>query len=99
MHRNLNGLSADGIFKFRHAVGALAKLRPGKVMLLQGSDALMITSIGHSHGKLLVHTKAAALTDVRMTGDPPPGVEVPSEAPSSLGTHVRLGSPGSAAMA
>jgi hypothetical protein len=68
VRKNLIGISADGIFKFRHAAGALAKLRPGKVMLLQGSDALLITSIGHSHGKLLVHTKAAALTDVISQG-------------------------------
>ena len=37
-------------------------------MLLQGSDALIITRIAHSRGKLLVHTKPAALTDVISKG-------------------------------
>ena len=68
VRKNLVGISADGIFKFKHANGALARLKAGKVMLLQGSDALIITRIAHSHGKLLVHTKPAALTDVISKG-------------------------------
>jgi hypothetical protein len=68
VRKNLVGISADGIFKFKHAAGPLAKLKPGKVMLLQGSDALLVTSLGHSHGKLLVHTKPAMITDVISKG-------------------------------
>jgi hypothetical protein len=68
VRKNLVGISADGIFKFKHAAGPLAKLKRGKVMLLQGSDALLVTSIGHSHGKLLVHTKPAMITDVISKG-------------------------------
>jgi hypothetical protein len=68
VRRNLAGISADGIFKFKHAAGALRQLKRGKVMLLQGSDALMVTALTHSHGKLLVHTKPASLTDVLSSG-------------------------------
>lgn len=68
VRKNLMGISADGIFKFKSAAGALAKLKPGKVMLLQGSDALLVSSVTHSNGKLLVHTKPANLTDVISSG-------------------------------
>jgi hypothetical protein len=68
VRKNLIGISADGIFKFKHAAGPLAKLKRGKVMLLQGSDALLVTGIAHSHGKLLVDTKPAAITDVISQG-------------------------------
>jgi hypothetical protein len=68
VRKNLVGISADGIFKFKHAAGPLAKLKRGKVMLLQGSDALLVTTIGHSRGKLLVSTKPAAITDVISKG-------------------------------
>lgn len=68
VRKNLIGISADGIFKFEHAAGPLAKLKRGKVMLLQGSDALLVTGIAHSHGKLLVDTKPAAITDVISQG-------------------------------
>jgi hypothetical protein len=68
VRRNLIGISADGIFKFKHATGALSGLKRGKVMLLEGSDALLVTAISHSHGKLLVHTKHAGLTDVLSKG-------------------------------
>jgi hypothetical protein len=65
---NLIGVSANGIFKFKRAAGPLAALKPGKVMLLQGSDAVVVTSIGHSHGQLLVHTKAASLAQLIKSG-------------------------------
>jgi hypothetical protein len=68
VRRNLIGISADGIFKFKHAAGSLGRLKRGKVMLLQGSDALVVAAITHSHGKLLVHTKPATLTDVLSAG-------------------------------
>src|SRR5947209_20159314 len=42
---NLIGISSDGTFKFRRAAGALSKLAPGKVMLLQGADALLVQKV------------------------------------------------------
>ena len=65
---NLSGISAAGVFKFKHVSGTLGQLKVGKVMLLQGSDALLVTKITHSHGQLLVATKPADLTDVISSG-------------------------------
>jgi hypothetical protein len=65
---DLLGISAAGVFKFKHASGPLAKLKKGKVMLLQGADALLVTGISHSGGDLLVTTKPAGLTDVISSG-------------------------------
>jgi hypothetical protein len=64
----LKGISAAGVFEFKRASGALAKLKTGKVMLLQGSDALLVTKVKHSHGALLISTKPANLTDVISSG-------------------------------
>jgi hypothetical protein len=66
--RNLIGISKSGVFKFRRAAGALARLKPGKVMFLQGSDALLVTRVAHSHGRLLVSTKPASLPQLIKTG-------------------------------
>ncbi len=59
---NLIGISLAGVFEFKHAAGPLAQVRPGKVMFLQGADALMVTKVSHKGGKLLVSTKPATLT-------------------------------------
>lgn len=66
--QNLLGIAANGTFKFRRAAGALAQLKVGKVMLLQGSDALLVTRLSHSRGNLLVSTRPAQLTDVISKG-------------------------------
>jgi hypothetical protein len=67
--KDLSGVSVTtGVFKFKHASGPLAKLKPGKVMLLQGADALLVTKVSKSHGDLLVSTKPANLTDVISSG-------------------------------
>jgi hypothetical protein len=65
---NLIGISKSGVFKFRSAAGALARLKPGKVMFLQGSDALVVTRVSHSHGRLLVSTKPASLPQLIKSG-------------------------------
>ena len=65
---NLVGISKAGVFKFKHATGALAKLKPGKVMFLQGSDALVVTRVSHSHGQLLIATKPASLPQLISKG-------------------------------
>jgi hypothetical protein len=59
--KELAGVSASGIFKFKHPSSPLTELKPGKVMLLQGSDAEMVTKVSHSGGDLLVSTKTASL--------------------------------------
>jgi hypothetical protein len=66
--KNLVGISSTGVFMFRHDAGALAELATGKVMLLQGSDALMVTKLARKHGRLLVSTKPADLTQVISSG-------------------------------
>ena len=66
--KELAGVSASGVFKFRKASGPLASLKKGSVMLLQGSDAMEVTRISHKGGQLLVQTKAAALPQLIKTG-------------------------------
>jgi hypothetical protein len=66
--RNLLGISKSGVFKFRRAAGALARLKPGKVMFLQGSDALLVTRVARSHGRLLISTKPASLPQLIKSG-------------------------------
>jgi hypothetical protein len=67
--QNLIGIASDGTFKFRAAAGAIAKLKAGKVMLLQGSDARLVSSVAHGKGTVvLVHTKPAVMTDVISSG-------------------------------
>ena len=65
---NLAGVSASGTFKFRRAVGPLASLRKGSVMLLQGSDAMEVTAVSHRGGQLLVATTPASLPQLIKTG-------------------------------
>lgn len=67
--KELKGISdTTGVFKFVHPSGQLTKLKVGRVMLLQGADALLVTKLKHSHGDLLVSTKPANLTDVISSG-------------------------------
>jgi len=68
VHRYLIGASKTGVFKFRRAAGPLARLRPGKVMFLKGSDALLVTRIRHSGHQLLVSTKPASLPQLIKAG-------------------------------
>lgn len=68
VRQNLVGIARNGTFKFKRAVGPLARLRPGNVMLLQGADALLVTKVKHSHGQLLVSTRAASVSDVISQG-------------------------------
>jgi len=68
--QNLIGLSKDGkTFQFKRAAGALAKLKAGKVMLLQGTDAVLVSKVSRSKGKLLVSSRAATLPDLVKSAD------------------------------
>jgi hypothetical protein len=68
VRRYLIGVSKTGVFRFRRAAGPLARLKPGKVMFLKGSDALVVTRISHSGRQLLVSTKPASLTQLIKSG-------------------------------
>jgi hypothetical protein len=68
VRHDLIGVSASGEFKFKHPSGPLAKLKTGKVMLLQGADALLVTGTSRSKGDLIVKTKPATLTDLISSG-------------------------------
>src|SRR5206468_67735 len=56
-------------FEFRRAVGSLKRLRAGKVMLLEGTDAAQVTKVRHRKGRLIVSTRPAQLTDVVRSGE------------------------------
>jgi hypothetical protein len=47
---NLISVSPDGTYTFNSASGALAKLAPGKVMLLEGTDVADVTGVSRSGG-------------------------------------------------
>ena len=67
--RYLVGVSLDGRkFKFSKLGGALAKLEPGNVMLLQGSDVMDVTKIAKVKGKFVVTTRPASLPEVIKSG-------------------------------
>jgi hypothetical protein len=65
---DLVGISGTGVFEFKLASGALAHAHKGTVLLLQGSDALVVTSVSHKSGKLYLSTKEADLTQVVSSG-------------------------------
>jgi len=66
--KDLVGISGTGTFKFKSTSGPLTTLKAGKVMLLEGSDALLVTGVTRSGGDLLVETSPAKLTDVISSG-------------------------------
>ena len=65
---NLIGVSAAGVYEFKHPGGPLAALHKGSVMILQGSDAVVITSSGRRAGRVLIGSKAATLGQVISSG-------------------------------
>jgi hypothetical protein len=63
--KHLTGISTDGnTFRFKHPSGPLNRLKAGKVLILTGSAAAVVVKVSHSHGKLLVKTKPAKVSDV-----------------------------------
>ncbi|MDQ6878448.1 MAG: hypothetical protein M3082_12310 [Candidatus Dormibacteraeota bacterium] len=65
---NLRHVSGDGTYTFASAGGALATLAPGKVILLQGTDAAHVTSVDNSGGQLVVHTAPVSIPEVIQSG-------------------------------
>jgi hypothetical protein len=67
--RYLTGVSKDGTtFRFRRRVGALRKLKRGKVMLLKRRDVAKVTRVKRKRRKLIVVTKPPKLPDVIKSG-------------------------------
>jgi hypothetical protein len=64
----LIGIAPGGIFKFKRAAGPLAQLKPGKVMLLQGSAAGIVTAARTQNHHLIVSTRDATLGQVVRSG-------------------------------
>lgn len=65
---NLIGIAPDGTYTFSSDTGPLAQLKPGKVMLLEGTDVAMVTGVSTSGGNLIVKTKPAQITDLVKNG-------------------------------
>lgn len=65
---SLIGVSPDGTYTFSSTTGALAKLAPGKVMLLEGTDVADVTGVSRRGGHLVVQTTPASLTDLIQNG-------------------------------
>lgn len=64
----LIGIASGGVYKFKHAAGPLAQLKPGKVMVLQGSAAGVVTSVQTADQRLIVHTKDPTVGQVIKSG-------------------------------
>jgi len=58
----------EGVFEFKSASGPLAHVHKGSVVLLQGSNVLMVESVAHKGGKLLLTTIPAELTQLVSSG-------------------------------
>ena len=81
----LADVSADGsTYTFKKAVGPLLSLAPGKVMLLEGKAIADVTSVSHAGGKLIVHGREPAITDLIQSGT----IDVSSPVDFSKGTLV-----------
>lgn len=66
---SLSSVSADGsTYTFSNANGPLAQAAPGKVLLLQGQDAIVVKSVKRAGSKLIVGAVPASLTDVVQSG-------------------------------
>jgi len=67
---SLVGVSADGsTYTFSSATGPLAKLAPGKVLLLEGFDAAQVTKVTRSGPRLVVVTTPASLPSLIQSGN------------------------------
>jgi hypothetical protein len=64
----LVGIAPGGVFEFKRAAGPLAQLAPGKVMVLQGSAAELVTSVSSRNGRLIVATRDPTLGQVVRSG-------------------------------
>jgi hypothetical protein len=66
---SLVSVSADGsTYTFSSSSGPLATVAKGKVLLLEGRDAVVVTSVRHAGKDLMVGATPASLTDVVQSG-------------------------------
>lgn len=65
----VKSVSADGsIYTFSSGGGPLAKVAVGKVILIEGLDAIVVTSVRHSGSQLIVGAAPAAIGDLVEAG-------------------------------
>lgn len=66
---SLLSVSPDGSkYTFSNDKGPLSKLAPGKVLLLEGMDALIVKGVSSARGKLVIAAAPASLGDVVQSG-------------------------------
>jgi hypothetical protein len=66
---SLSSVSAGTTFTFSNDNGPLAQVVPGKVLLLEGQDAIVVKTVKHDGAKLIVGAAPASLTDVVQSGN------------------------------
>ena len=64
----LIAIAPGGVYKFKAAAGPLAQLKPGRVMVLEGSAAGVVTSVQTANHQLIVHTRDATVGQVIKSG-------------------------------
>lgn len=67
---NLIAVSPDGsTLTFKKALGPLASLSAGKVVVLEGYETAVVSAVSHAGGRLVLTTTPATLTDVYKTAN------------------------------
>jgi hypothetical protein len=91
---SLRSVSADGsTYTFSNSSGKLGELAKGKVMLLEGFDAAVVTGVQHAGSSLVVTTAPAELSDVVQSGSI--HVDAPPDYSDAFGTATSDASAGS----
>jgi hypothetical protein len=91
---SLRSVSADGsTYTFSNSSGKLGELARGKVMLLEGFDAAVVTGVQHSGSSLVVTTSPAELSDIVQSGSI--HVDAPPDYSDAFGTDTSDASAGS----
>jgi hypothetical protein len=82
---SLRSVSSDGsTYTFSNSSGKLGDLAKGKVMLLEGFDAAVVTGVQHSGSSLVVSTAPAELSDIVQSGSI--NVDAPPDYSDAFGT-------------
>jgi hypothetical protein len=91
---SLRSVSADGsTYTFSNSSGKLGELAKGKVMLLEGFDAAVVTGVQHAGSSLVVSTAPAELSDIIQSGSI--HVDAPPDYSDAFGTATSDASAGS----